>query len=31
MIGLLVNAGAEQGSNVTNILNEAGAVDVTNA
>ena len=30
-IGLLVNAGAEQGSQVTNILNEAGAVDVTNA
>ena len=31
MIGLLVNAGAEQGPQVTNILNEAGAVDVTNA
>lgn len=31
MIGLLVNAGAERGSQVTNILNEAGAVDVTNA
>ena len=30
-IGLLVNAGAEQGSQVTNILNEAGAVDVTTA
>ena len=31
MIGLLVNAGADRGSQVTNILNEAGAVDVTNA
>ena len=31
MIGLLVNAGAEQGPQVTEILNEAGAVDVTNA
>ena len=29
MIGLLVNAGAEQGSQVTTILNDAGAVDVT--
>ena len=29
MIGLLVNAGAEQNPRVTEILNEAGAVDVT--
>ena len=29
MIGVLVNAGAEQGPRVTEILNEAGAVDVT--
>ena len=31
MVGLLVNAGADQGSQVTNILNEAGAVDVSTA
>lgn len=31
MIGVLVNAGAEQGPQVTNILNEAGAVDVSTA
>ena len=29
MIGLLVNAGADQSSRVTEILNEAGAVDVS--
>ena len=29
LIGVLVNAGAEQGPRVTEILNEAGAVDVT--
>ncbi len=29
LIGVLVNAGAEQGPQVTEILNEAGAVDVT--
>ena len=29
LIGLLVNAGADQRSQVTEILNEAGAVDVT--
>ncbi len=29
MIGLLVNAGADQSPRVTEILNEAGAVDVT--
>ena len=29
LIGLLVNAGAEQSGRVTEILNEAGAVDVT--
>ena len=31
LIGLMVNAGAEQGSQVTSILNDAGAVDVTTA
>ena len=29
LIGLLVNAGADQSSRVTEILNDAGAVDVT--
>ena len=29
LIGVLVNAGADQGPRVTEILNEAGAVDVT--
>ena len=29
LIGVLVNAGAEQSSRVSEILNEAGAVEVT--